>query len=97
MMSMRISFRSLRTFWLASLVVVWLGSLTFSSFGDASQAQSIEREGLELPLICILGETCWVANYVDVDTRPRPPGTFAAGPAPITGTTGRISPSVTSL
>ena len=60
-------FRSLRTSWLVSLVVVWLGSLASSGFGDAAQAQSIEREGLGLPLSCTLGETCWVANYVDVD------------------------------
>ncbi|MGH7164649.1 MAG: M23 family metallopeptidase [Nitrospiraceae bacterium] len=38
-----------------------------SGFGEAGPAQSIEREGLGLPLICALGETCWVANYVDVD------------------------------
>jgi murein DD-endopeptidase MepM/ murein hydrolase activator NlpD len=67
MLSIFLSFRSLRTSWLASLVVVWLGSLASSGFGDASQAQSIEREGLGLPLLCTLGETCWVANYVDVD------------------------------
>jgi len=64
---MRLAFLSLRIFWLARLVVVWLGFLASSSFGDAGQAQSIEREGLGLPLLCTLGETCWVANYVDVD------------------------------
>src|SRR5712691_8750086 len=67
MIRMLISFRLLRTSWLVSLVVVWLGSLASSGFGDAGQAQSIEREGLGLPLLCTLGETCWVANYVDVD------------------------------
>jgi hypothetical protein len=28
---------------------------------------SIETDGLTLPLRCVLGETCWFANYVDVD------------------------------
>src|SRR5947209_12231536 len=67
MIRMLTPFRSLRTSWLVSLVVVWLGSLASSGFGDAAQAQSIEREGLGLPLNCTLGETCWVANYMDVD------------------------------
>src|SRR5215467_8018022 len=67
MMSIFLSFPALRTSWLVGLVVVWLSSLVSSGFGDAGQAQSIEREGLGLPLICTLGETCWVANYVDVD------------------------------
>jgi hypothetical protein len=47
---------------------VWLSLLASSSLDKTSQAQSIEREGLGLPLICTLGETCWVANYVDVDS-----------------------------
>lgn len=64
---MTASFLSLRPSWLGSLVVVWLGSLASSGFGDTGQAHSIERAGLGLPLICTLGETCWVANYVDVD------------------------------
>src|SRR5213594_4238893 len=67
MMRRLISLRSLRTSWLASLGVIWLGFLASFGFGAASQAQSIEREGLGLPLLCTLGETCWVANYVDVD------------------------------
>ena len=67
MLSLLTSFLALRTSWLVRLVVVWLGFLAFSGFGDAVQAQSIEREGLGLPLTCTLGETCWVANYVDVD------------------------------
>ena len=66
-MSLLTSFLWLRTSWLASLVVVWLGFLASSGLGDAVQAQSIERQGLGLPLLCTLGETCWVANYVDVD------------------------------
>src|SRR5213592_4463604 len=46
--------------------------LTMGLWGGASinlagQAGLIEREGLDLPAECILGETCWVANYVDVD------------------------------
>jgi len=67
MLSMLIAFLLPRTSWLASLVVVWLGFLVSSGFDNAGQAQSIEREGLGLPLLCTLGETCWVANYVDVD------------------------------
>ena len=31
------------------------------------QAAAIESPTLDLPLVCLLGETCWVANYVDVD------------------------------
>ncbi len=58
---------ALRTSWLATLVVLCLGALAASSFGDTAQAPSIERQGLGLPLTCTLGETCWVANYVDVD------------------------------
>ena len=38
-----------------------------ASINLAGQAGLIEREGLDLPAECILGETCWVANYVDVD------------------------------
>ncbi len=30
----------------------------------------IETDGLTLPLRCTLGETCWIANYVDVDPSP---------------------------
>ena len=29
-----------------------------------------EEAGLGLPLVCQLSETCWVANYVDVDSTP---------------------------
>src|SRR5262252_7507008 len=67
MMSLLTSFLWPRTSWLASLVVVLLGFLASSSLGDAVQAQSIDREGLGLPLLCTLGEACWVASYVDVD------------------------------
>src|SRR5262249_5668769 len=66
-MSRLISLRSPRTSWLVSLIVVWLSFLASSSVANTSQAQSSEREGLGLPLLCTLGETCWVANYVDVD------------------------------
>jgi hypothetical protein len=52
---------------LARLAVIWLGFLASSGFSNVAQAQSIERQGLGLPLLCTLGETCWVANYVDVD------------------------------
>ncbi len=33
----------------------------------SAAADSIEMEGLGLPLMCTIGETCWVANYVDAD------------------------------
>ncbi|MDE3020052.1 MAG: M23 family metallopeptidase [Nitrospirota bacterium] len=33
----------------------------------SAAADSIETEGLGLPLLCTIGETCWVANYVDAD------------------------------
>jgi Peptidase family M23 len=42
----------------ASVLTVWCGTVA---------ATSIEETGLGLPLVCRLGETCWVANYVDVD------------------------------
>ncbi|HEV8540318.1 MAG TPA: M23 family metallopeptidase [Nitrospiraceae bacterium] len=34
---------------------------------SAAIADPIETHGLGLPLACAIGETCWVANYVDVD------------------------------
>ncbi|MEW6541995.1 MAG: M23 family metallopeptidase [Nitrospirota bacterium] len=35
---------------------------------NASAASNpVEAEGLGLPLACTLGETCWAANYVDMD------------------------------
>ncbi len=37
----------------------------------AVSAGSTEQDGLALPLACTLGETCWVANYVDVDSSGR--------------------------
>ena len=30
-------------------------------------ADSIDMDGLSLPVRCVLGESCWLANYVDVD------------------------------
>lgn len=48
-----------------SLTVLF--SLSTAISGEATGLSgSLEREGLDLPLICQLGETCWVANYVDV-------------------------------
>ncbi|MBM4132885.1 MAG: M23 family metallopeptidase [Nitrospira sp.] len=43
------------------LLAVWL------SQGVSVAAAPIETEGLGLPLVCAIGQTCWVANYVDVD------------------------------
>ncbi len=48
-----------------TLAALALGALSLAP-GVAS-AGSIEQDGLGLPLACTLGETCWVANYVDVD------------------------------
>lgn len=44
------------------LLSVWL------SQGAPASADPIETEGLGLPLVCAIGQTCWVANYVDVDS-----------------------------
>ena len=35
--------------------------------GTEAGVGTINPPGLDLPLVCRLGETCWVANYVDVD------------------------------
>ena len=42
----------------AVLLALWCGTVA---------AASVEETGLGLPLVCHLGETCWVANYVDVE------------------------------
>ena len=42
----------------AVLLTLWCGTVA---------AASVEETGLGLPLVCHLGETCWAANYVDVD------------------------------
>jgi len=42
----------------AVLLTLWCGTVA---------AASVEETKLGLPLVCHLGETCWVANYVDVD------------------------------
>jgi hypothetical protein len=47
------------------MLVRWAMVLTIW-FGTVASA-SVEETELGLPLICQLGETCWVANYVDVD------------------------------
>jgi hypothetical protein len=46
-------------------IILWLAV----GVGFAA-ADSIEADGLTLPLRCVLDETCWVANYVDVDPTP---------------------------
>ena len=43
----------------------WAVLLTL--WGGTVAAASVEETKLGLPLVCQLGETCWVANYVDVD------------------------------
>jgi len=51
----------------AIVLAVWCGTVAAAS-GEATGAIGpIESQGLDLPLVCRLGETCWVANYVDVD------------------------------
>ena len=42
------------------LATVWLSQ-------TATGSGSLETKGLVLPLVCEIGKTCWVANYVDVD------------------------------
>ena len=42
----------------AVLLTLWCGTVA---------AASVEETALGFPLVCHLGETCWVANYVDVD------------------------------
>ncbi len=37
------------------------------SQGASASADPIESAGLGLPLTCTIGQTCWVAKYVDVD------------------------------
>lgn len=49
-----------RYVWPAVLAMIWLSQ-------SAAAADPIETHGLGLPLACMIGETCWVANYVDVD------------------------------
>ena len=43
----------------------WAVLLTL--WGGTVAAASVEETKLGLPLVCQLGETCWVANYLDVD------------------------------
>ena len=42
----------------AMVLTIWCGTVA---------SASVEETELGLPLVCQLGETCWVANYVDVD------------------------------
>ena len=48
-----------------ALALLWLSAATASEAGTASTRESLE---LSWPVACRIGETCWVANYVDVDT-----------------------------
>jgi murein DD-endopeptidase MepM/ murein hydrolase activator NlpD len=51
----------------AIVLAVWCGTASVASGDAMGSLGPIESEGLGLPLVCRLGETCWVANYVDVD------------------------------
>jgi hypothetical protein len=48
-----------------TLIVLWLVLQP-----QPAAPGSLETDGLTLPLRCVLGESCWVANYVDVDPTP---------------------------
>jgi hypothetical protein len=42
--------------------------LLLAGTGQASAASDpISAEGMGLPIACIIGQTCWVANYLDLD------------------------------
>jgi hypothetical protein len=51
----------------AVLLTLWCGTVAIASVGETKLLDPVESQGLDLPLVCRLGETCWVANYVDVD------------------------------
>ncbi len=52
---------------LAIVLAFWCGAAAASSVVETDPLTTGEGGGLDLPLACRLGETCWVANYVDVD------------------------------
>ena len=55
------------------LTILTIG-LAFTIVGagpDADQSRVSSRLSLAVPLDCRLGETCWVANYVDVLSGPQ--------------------------
>ena len=43
------------------------GAVAADAVADTEPLGPVESQGLDLPLVCRLGETCWVANYVYVD------------------------------
>lgn len=49
------------------VLAVWCGTVAAASVEETEPRGFVEGPGLGLPLVCHLGETCWVANYVDVD------------------------------
>ncbi|HEX3203965.1 MAG TPA: M23 family metallopeptidase [Nitrospiraceae bacterium] len=51
----------------AIVLSVWCATVSVTSVKAVGPAGPVEGIGLDLPLVCRLGETCWVANYVDVD------------------------------
>jgi murein DD-endopeptidase len=51
----------------AIVLAVWCGTVAAASVDATEPRGFVESQGLGLPLVCRLGETCWVANYVDVD------------------------------
>ena len=48
-------------------LTLWWSAVTAVSVEATGAIGPVEKQGLYLPLVCRLGETCWVANYVDVD------------------------------
>src|SRR6266540_2282394 len=48
-------------------LTLWCSAVAAASVEATEPRGSVESQGLDLPLVCRLGETCWVANYVDVD------------------------------
>jgi Peptidase family M23 len=49
------------------VLTLWCATAALILAGAEGQVGSVVTPGLDLPLVCRLGETCWVANYVDVD------------------------------
>lgn len=51
----------------AIMLTFWCGAVAAAPVEETGPLMLGEGGGLDLPLACRLGETCWVANYVDVD------------------------------
>ena len=50
------------------ILALWCSTVAATSAETTRPLGPLESQGLDLPLVCRLGETCWVANYVDVDS-----------------------------